>query len=371
MVTPFVTQIPPDDPQVSSLLKEEGIRLDSHIDYTCGLYDGGQLVATGSCFQNTLRCLAVHHSYQGEGLMNQIVSHLMEVQIERGNAHLFLYTKPDAAPFFSTLGFYGIAQVEQELVFMENRCCGFSSYLQKLQKETQAFCDNRGLSLSSGKTAAIVMNANPFTLGHQYLVEKAGTENDLVHLFVVREDSSAFPFSVRRELVQKGTAHLPNVCCHDNGSYLISNATFPSYFQKDGDSVITGHVKLDIALFARIAEALHVSARYLGEEPTSHVTGIYNEWMSALLPEQGIACRILPRRKVTEIPASTQDGMPGTPDRLADLPVSASTVRLALKENHPGLLEKLVPECTRIYLSSPEARPVIERLRTSEEVVHY
>lgn len=371
MVTPFVTPVPPDDPQVFSLLKEEGIRLDSHIDYTCGLYDGGQLVATGSCFQNTLRCLAVRHTHHGEGLMNQIISHLMEVQMERGNVHLFLYTKPDAAPFFSTLGFYEIARVEPELVFLENRRCGFASYLQKLQKETQTFCASHEISPSSGKTAAIVMNANPFTLGHQYLVEKASKENDLVHLFVVREDSSAFPFSVRKDLVQKGTAHLPNVCCHDTGSYLISNATFPSYFQRDVDSVITGHGKLDIALFARIAEALHISARYLGEEPTSHVTAIYNELMSTLLPEQGIACRILPRHRVKDVPARMWNGMPGTPDKLADLPISASTVRLALKENRPGLWEKLVPECTRIYLSSPEARPVLERLRNSDEVIHY
>ena len=304
MAAPFVTQILPEDQgswqQIRILLTEEGIRLDSHLDYTCGLFDDkGQLIATGSCFRNTLRCLAVHHSHQGEGLLNQIVSHLIEVQIERGNVHLFLYTKPDTAPFFSTLGFYTITQVEQELVFMENRCSGFSSYLHTLQEETRTFCDRH--CLSSERAAAIVMNANPFTLGQQYLVEKASEENDLVHLFIISEDSGAFPFSIRKRLVMEGTSHLSNICYHDTGSYLISNAIFPSYFQRDAAAVVTGHAKLDSTLFLQIAEALDITSRYLGEEPVSQVTDLYNRQLAAILPEHGISCRILPRCKMKGI----------------------------------------------------------------------
>ncbi len=64
------------------------------------------------------------------------------------------------------------------------------------------------------------MNANPFTLGHQYLVEKAASECDTLHIFIVSEDASLVPFPVRKKLVLEGTCHLPNVICHDSGPYL-------------------------------------------------------------------------------------------------------------------------------------------------------
>ena len=148
--------------QVDSLLEQEGIRRDGNLDYTCGLFDEDwKLAATGSCFGNTIRCLAVDRGRQGEGLLNQIATHLMEVQTARGNTHLFPYTKPQSARFFGDLGFYEIVQAEG-VVFMENRRRGFSDYLAALEKPRR-----------EGRFAAIVMNANPFTLGHLHLAEKA------------------------------------------------------------------------------------------------------------------------------------------------------------------------------------------------------
>ena len=157
--------------QVDALLEREGIRRDGNLDYTCGLFDGDwRLIATGSCFGNTIRCLAVDRDRQGEGLLNQIVTHLMEVQAERGNTHLFLYTKPQSAKFFGDLGFFEIARLES-LVFMENRRRGFADYCAALE-----------MTRREGTSADILMNANPFTLGHLHLVERAAAENDTVHL---------------------------------------------------------------------------------------------------------------------------------------------------------------------------------------------
>ena len=228
-----ITQINPSDKygnrMVDELLTAEGIRRDSNLDYTCGMYDDEMnLIATGSCFGNTLRCMAVSHKHQGEGLMNSIVSHLIEVQFSRGNTHLFLYTKCDSARFFGDLGFYEIARINGQIVFMENKRTGFSSYLNALEKQREV----------APRIAALVMNANPFTLGHQYLVEKAASENDILHLFIVSEDASLVPFEVRKKLVIEGTSHLKNIRYHDSGPYIISSATFPSYFQKDEQAVI-------------------------------------------------------------------------------------------------------------------------------------
>lgn len=255
-----LTAISPKDlraqKQVDALLEQEGVRRDGNLDYTCGLFDDDwRLIATGSCFGNTLRCLAVDRDRQGEGLLNQIVTHLMEVQAERGSTHLFLYTKPQSAKFFGSLGFYEIARVTDSLVFLENRRRGFSDYCAALEKTGR-----------EGASAAVVMNANPFTLGHLHLVERAAMENDIVHLFVLSEEAGPIPFAIRKRLVEMGTAHLPNVICHDSGPYIISNATFPSYFLKDKDDVIRTHAALDLEIFGKIAPCLHITRRYVGEE---------------------------------------------------------------------------------------------------------
>lgn len=357
---------------VTALLNAEGIRLDANLDYTCGMYDDEMnIIATGSCFGNTLRCLAVSSEHQGEGLMNQIISHLIEVQFERGNTHLFLYTKCSSAKFFGDLGFYEIARIDEQIVFMENRRTGFKNYLKKLEessalqlqtltKDTSANTatlqsDNAlpDTSTADRKIAALVMNANPFTLGHQYLVEKAARENDLLHLFIVSEDASLVPFKVRKQLVMEGTAHLDNICYHDSGPYIISNATFPSYFQKDENAVIESHAMLDLTVFTEIAQTLGINRRYVGEEPTSLVTGIYNNIMSEKLPENGIECIIVPRK---------------TAGKKA---ISASTVRQAIKDNDVDTLKKLVPESTLRYFENKEAKEVIERIRNSGNVIHY
>ncbi len=243
----FITQITASDKRgnrlVDELLTSEGIRRDGNLDYTCGMYDDEMnLIATGSCFENTLRCMAVSHEHQGEGLMNSIVSHLIELQFSRGNTHLFLYTKCDSARFFGDLGFYEIARINGQIVFMENKRTGFPGYLNTLAKQKE----------DAPRVAALVMNANPFTLGHQYLVEKAAAENDILHLFIVSEDASLVPFAVRKKLVMEGTAHLTNIRYHDSGPYIISNATFPSYFQKDEKAVIESHAMLDLTVFSEL-----------------------------------------------------------------------------------------------------------------------
>ncbi|MGL5437913.1 MAG: [citrate (pro-3S)-lyase] ligase [Lachnospiraceae bacterium] len=338
-----------DNRQIDELLCAEGIRRDANLDYTCAIYDDEMnMIATGSCYENTLRCMAVSREHQGEGLMNTIITHLMEIQFAKGNTHLFLYTKCESAKFFKDLGFSEIARIENRLVFMENRITGFLQYLKQLEKNASNVAVTGNTAISG-----LVMNANPFTLGHLYLVEKAASESDLLHLFIVSEDASLIPFSVRKQLVLEGTAHLNNICYHDSGPYIISNATFPSYFQKDTEDIITGHALLDLTIFLKIAKTLGISRRYVGEEPNSQVTGIYNQIMQTELPQSGIECIIIPRKEA--------DGAP----------ISASTVRNAIKEHNIPLLKKLVPQTTLDYFLSDAAKNIIEKIRSTENVIHY
>ncbi|MBR4696390.1 MAG: [Selenomonadaceae bacterium] len=353
---PDISRIYPDDRQamekLDRLLAGEGIRRDANLDYICGIYDDSySLIATGSCFGNTLRCFAVDHDHRGEGLLNTIVSHLMDYQQMCGNSHLFLYTKCSSARFFRDLGFYEIARVENSVAFMENQRKGFAGCLERFRRETDMA--NGDLARKGGTVAAIVMNANPFTLGHQYLVEKAAGECGLLHLFLVSEDASLVPFAVREHLVREGTRHMENVILHASGPYIISQATFPSYFQKDDDDVSRSHALLDVTVFGMIAKELGITCRYVGEEPFSQVTGIYNQVMEEQLPKAGIECIVVPRRQRN-----------GTA-------ISASGVRELLKKGDFHALADLVPPATLEYFRCKEAGPVLENIRRAGNVVHH
>lgn len=329
--------------KVDALLAQEGITRDANLDYTCAIIDDDlNVIGTGSCFGNTLRCLAVSSAHQGEGLMNKLIGHLVEVEYERGNLHLFVYTKIATAKFFRDLGFHEIAHVDGALVFLENRSDGFSRYLNDLEATRRA-----------GTAGAVVMNANPFTLGHRHLIEVAASAVDTLHLFVVSEDASLVPFSVRKRLILEGIADLGNVVVHDSGPYIISSSTFPSYFLKDAETVNESHARLDIAIFAKIAQALGITRRFVGEEPTSQVTGIYNRIMLEELPRTGVEVVVVPRLAID------------------DAPISASTVRRALKDGDWDLVRSLVPQTTYDFFRSPEAEPVLRRIRTAGDVAHY
>ena len=317
-----ISEVQPGDrtgmAEVDALLSREGLVRDANLDYTCAVYDDdGRIAATGSCFGSTLRCFAVSAVHQGESLLNLVLTHLIGYQADRGNFHLFLYTKPDAAAFFTDLGFHEIARVPGSLVFMENRRTGFSGYLRKLAG-----------SRRDGISAAVVMNANPFTLGHQYLAEQAAAHCDALHLFVVSEDLSEFSFAERQNMVRLGTAGIANVILHDCGPYIISAATFPGYFLKEPEQITEAQARLDIEVFKQIAQVLNISERWIGEEPDSVSTGIYNRVMAESLPAAGIRCVVLPRK--------TAGGKP----------ISAGAVRECLRRGDYAALRTMVPETT-------------------------
>lgn len=327
-------------PRMEVLLAREGLKVDAGLDYSCGVFDGEALIAAGSCAGNTLRCLAVAEDRQGGGLLNRVVEHLIQVQYRRGNYHIFLYTKPRNVPLFADLGFAEIARADSGAVFMENRKTGFSDYLTRLREETGE------LTPGGGSVGALVMNANPFTLGHQYLVQAAAAECGLLHLFVVSEDASQFPTGVRTRLVREGTAHLKNVVLHQTDSYLISQATFPAYFLPGSDAAAAAQAELEGRVFARIGEALGIGVRFLGEEPFSRVTNIYNRLLVQTLPQAGIQCRILPRK--------------ATPGGEV---ISASAVRRALAWGDWGTVEAMTPPTTLSFLRSEEGERIIAGLR--------
>ncbi|WP_315069427.1 [citrate (pro-3S)-lyase] ligase [uncultured Clostridium sp.] len=321
--------------KVKDFLKHQDLKFDESIQCTVALYDDSKIIGTGSFEGKILKCIAVDSSYKGMGISNRIVSTLVSEEYRRGNMHLFVYTKPKNQEVFNNLGFYKIAEVPDKVVLLENNPFGISDFVDRIKAK----------KIDGNIIASVVVNCNPFTLGHKALIEKASKESDVVHVFVVSEDRSIFPAEVRYRLVEEGTSHLSNVVLHKCGDYIISNATFPSYFIKKPDEAVKSHTLLDIEIFTKyIVPALGINRRYVGEEPTCVITRTYNETMKEIMPSRNV--------EVIEVPRVAYGGEI----------TSASKVRQLIKEEKFLGVKKMVPETTYKFLMSEEAKEIISKI---------
>jgi [citrate (pro-3S)-lyase] ligase len=184
-----------------------------------------------------------------------------------------------------------------------------------------------------GKIGSIVMNCNPFTRGHRYLIEHAAQQVSHLYVFIVEEDQSIFPFQDRFELVKQGTSDMENVTILPSGKFMISALTFSDYFNKASIQDKTIDPSQDVELFAReIAPILGITIRFAGEEPFDQITRQYNDVMRRILPQYGI--------RFVEIPRKESNGEP----------ISASRVRKLLEKRDFDAIADLVPETTLEYL---------------------
>ncbi|WP_338418608.1 [citrate (pro-3S)-lyase] ligase [Clostridium beijerinckii] len=321
--------------ELKNFLTKQGLRFDNNIEYTVALYDNNRIIATGSFDGKILKCIAVDENYKGMGISNKIVSELINEQYRRGNNHLFVYTKPSNYTMFKDFGFYKIEEVPNKVILLENDPNGINSFLNRIHDKK---VDGKIIS-------SVVVNCNPFTLGHKYLIEKASKQSDVVHVFVVSEDRSVFSAKVRFRLVEEGLKHLKNIVIHSGEEYIISSATFPSYFIKKLDEAVKIHTVLDIKIFANyIVPMLGINRRYVGEEPSCEVTKTYNETMKEILPSYKV--------DVIEVPRIG----------IGNNVTSASRVRKLIKENNFLALKDLIPESTYKFLISSEAKAIINKL---------
>lgn len=191
---------------------------------------------------------------------------------------------------------------------------------------------------NNGKVrGAIVMNCNPFTKGHRYLIETAAKAVDELLIFVLEEDKSFFPFKDRFQMVKNGTGDLENVYVMPSGKFMISALTFPEYFIKEQQQDITINPLSDVMIFARdIAPRLHISVRFVGTEPMDKVTNQYNDTLREQLPLFGI--------KYVEVERLMSGGQV----------VTATEVRRMLKASDKEHLAELVPKTTYEYLKEKD-----------------
>jgi len=306
--------------ELKRFLRSCGLDYDENIQHTINILQDDEIIASGSLDHNVFKCIAVSPDHQGENLTAVLLSQLKQEAFRRGQEHLFLYTKPQNLEMFSNLEFYPVAQTDTMLL-MENRKNGIDSFV-------------ASLPCPEGKDiGCIVANCNPFTKGHRYLMETAAAECDVLHVFVLSEDRSTVPAADRFELVKQGLSDLENVLVHPSSDYLISSASFPTYFLKEKAAVPQVTCRLDLEIFVKhFAGKMGINKRFVGTEPTCPVTGVYNREMKKFLPAYGI--------DVVEIPRLESSGAP----------ISASIVRNLWKDEAWDKLADLVPETTLQYM---------------------
>lgn len=354
--------------RIEAFLKRNGLRIDDMNYYAAVLDDDGEMIAGGGLKDDVIKCIAVDDAHKGEAIANTLVSHLISHANQEGYSCIKLFTKPKNRQLFESLSFRLLAEAP-EAILMETGIGGISNTVEALKKikeksekykeynkeckEDSKKCKEIGktnlntttpqhlntsylntstpqhLTTTPPRGGVVVMNCNPFTLGHRYLIEQAAKQVERLYVMVVREDCSLFAYTERKAMVEQGVADIENVSVIDGSDYAISRATFPTYFLKRLDDAADTQMLLDLDLFRRhIAPALGATVRFVGTEPTDQLTRRYNQLMHEALKD------------VRETDRLEKDGYA----------VSASRVRKAMEEGDMNTIRQLVPPTTLPYI---------------------
>ena len=334
--------------KVERFLGENGLRLEE-LDVYCAIEnDAGEILAGAGLYRDIIKCIAVAQQARSEGLVAPLVSHLISLAASRGMSELKLFTKPENEAVFESLGFHVLARAPKALLMEKGR--GLEKY-----------CDYLRSFRREGRSGVVVMNANPFTLGHLYLLQQAASQVDTLYVIPVKEEGQRFSYSERVSMIRKAEENyflcsspknqfssaltVPNcpknhfssageVVLLEGSEYQISAATFPTYFLKNLSDAAETQMRLDLDLYTRwIAPALNASVRFVGTEPTDALTAQYNAFMKELLPQ------------VVEIPRTQ---------------VSASAVRAALERGCFREASALCPPSTWPYLLADLANRALQ-----------
>ena len=347
MMEPFETidiqelplSVPSVRRQVEDFLGSNGLRLGEVDLYLAVLSEDGAILAGGGLQRDILKCLAVSAEARSLGLSVPLVSRLISVASERGFTNVKVFTKPENRALFESLGFRLLAEAPKAILLENGR--GLADYCAYLRAHQAP--------------GVIIMNANPFTLGHKYLVEKAESRNLVV--IPVKEDASRFSYAERLAMIRAGAGDLADVV--EGSDYQISAATFPTYFLKNLSDAAETQMRLDIDLFGRhIAPALGARVRYVGSEPADPLTARYNALMKELLPKYCVQLVEIQRLAVdsdcqadsSTPPAASLRMTKGTTSELVKGPVTATAVRALLDEGRFKAASALTPESTWPYL---------------------
>lgn len=322
--------LPHEKQQAYQLLLEQGLTIDAEVTDTLAVFHDETLIGTGSLYHHVIKMIAVKDEYQGEGVTGLLLAHLIDILKLKGVKKYFLYTKPENQKFFLDYNF-SLVYATDEIVMLENKDYTIKEHLIDIKSKLQWI---------RGSVASIVMNCNPVTLGHMYLIETVANRHENVLIFLVEEDLSIVPFHIRLDLLKKSTKHLKNVQIIPSTPYIISKATFPTYFIKSLDDASRLYMMLDIHIFMQyFIPIFNIDFRYVGNEPLDPMTNAYNQTMQSILKEKLI---IIDRKTYNN-----------------DV-ISASLVRKLAREKSFDQLKLYVPKATYQFLTSKKGQRIIQ-----------
>lgn len=326
--------------EVYKFLESFGLILDKDVDYTVVFRDGNNVIkATCSKAKNIFKCFAISEDIRGENITSSLISNLVDKLFEEGIYHSFLFTKPDKVKIFTSLNF--------NLIYKEENAALLEYGIYNINKALDKMIAKYEIDITTEK-GTLVMNCNPFTNGHRYLVEEASKKCSEVIVFVVEEDKSLFPFNDRYSMVKEGLSDLKNVKVIPGSEYIISSATFPSYFIRKEDERLKSYENIDCNIFGEyFCKKLNIIKRFVGEEPYCNVTNTYNNTLKEVMPKYGV--------ELVEIERKCYE----------DNYISASKVREFIKNDQMDQVKNIVPEVTWKFLNSNKGKEIREKIQRS------
>lgn len=316
-------------------LKQNNLDYEMDITYSILIYDGQQIIATASLAHNIMKCFAVDKNYSGQNITGLMFHHLIEVLQSQDIGHYFVFTTPENEEIFKSFHMKRIVRT-MNTVLLE----GGNTITEALQDLKDKY------DISNNKKAAIIMNANPMTNGHFYLVKEALKQYGELLIFVVSEDASSFPYEDRFAIIKEATKDLKGVTVLPSLSYLVSRITFPKYFLKEDQLIKDEQTLIDVLIYKEYYQkAFYIDKRFVGDEPYSPNTSKYNK---VLKDHLGIKVEIITRLEKDQTP------------------ISASHIRRLIKGNQIEKIKDLVPIATYQYLLSEKGQSVIKQIQSSK-----
>jgi len=320
---------------ISIFLESLGIKFEADIDYSVVYKEDDKILASASKSKNILKCFGVDKSLQGENITSVMLTALVNKLCEEEIFHYFLFTKKNNEDVFTSLGFKLLYRGELSSL-LENGIYSIDDKLDTMKKDFNI----------SGENSAIVLNCNPYTKGHRYIIEEASKKSKTLLLFIVQEDRSVFSFKDRFEIVKEGVKDIKNAVVIPGGEYIISSASFPTYFLKKKEEMVLSQAQIDAGIFGKyFCSKFNIKDRYVGQEPLDFVTNQYNNALLEELNKFGVKLHIIERLK------------------LGETIVSASSVRKLIKEDKISEAFKLLPEAAINFLNSPRGYDVIKKIQ--------
>lgn len=323
--------------EIKSFLKIFGVDFDFP-DKTYVIRDNDVIIASGSASGNILKYFFAKCTYSGQGAIGIIYDSLLTYIFEKGYNSYFIFTTPNNKVIFESLGLKQVYSTERAIL-LEGGFYNYDKWINGIKNI---------IGEKQGKRGAIIVNCNPMTLGHKYLITKALEELEELLIFVVEEDLSVFPFEARYNIIKNEFKDDARVKILKGGPYIISRGTFPTYFIKEKNDMLNIYTELDAKIFAKnIAKDLEIDIRFLGTEPKDIVTLAYNKSLKDILEVENIEIKIIPRIKFD------------------DNPISASIVRQLLKEDNLDDAYKLLPTSTIDFLNTDLGLQVINNIKNT------